>query len=197
MYARFPWPKWRPVALIGLLFLLAVSPMVAQEPDPAYDRYVNLDLLATAREQKNPELLTDIGLQLMEGERVLLRSHKAISSDHVLAMAVKVAGERKDAEALKRLAAIFETTKKAELAAEVARAQKLAWVSRAVDPALIIQVDQVSPATFLVMQSLIEEITAAKMAGDGEALDTILKHTADVRSLSEAQRKSLVKMASE
>jgi hypothetical protein len=196
MFAREFRSIRRLALLIGLLLSTAASGF-AQEPDPAFARYVDLDLLASAWEQKDPELLTDLGLQLLEGERVLLRSHKAISADQVFAMAVKVAGEKRDVADLKRLAATFEKTKKTELADEAAQALRLASEKRGVDPALTVQIDQVSPAVFLAMQALLDELNAAKASGNRSALDAVMKRAAEAKVLSEAQRRSLVKMAAE
>src|SRR5438874_12815553 len=49
--------------------------------DPAFDRYVDLDLATRAWQQADAALLADIGLQLAEGERVLMRPHKAVHAD--------------------------------------------------------------------------------------------------------------------
>src|SRR5437764_15129181 len=94
----------RSCAVLAGLLLAGIAPALAQERDPAYDRFVDLDQLSTAWEQKDPELLTDIALQLLEGERVLLRPNKYITADQVFNLAIKVAADTKDTPALKRLA---------------------------------------------------------------------------------------------
>src|SRR5438034_1860067 len=115
--ARLIWPGGVWAVLLG--FLLLAAPAWAQDPpavnDPAFDKYVDLDLLARAWNEKNAEMLTDIALQLVEGERVLLRPHKAVSADLVFAMAVKIAKEKYDNDNLKRLSKVLEASKKSEL----------------------------------------------------------------------------------
>ena len=55
------------VLAIGVPALAQDSPLKTTD-DPVFDRYVDLSLLASAWEEKNVEVLTDIGLQLAEGE---------------------------------------------------------------------------------------------------------------------------------
>jgi hypothetical protein len=165
--------------------------------DPAFDRYVDLNLLASAWADLDAPLLCDLGLQLAEGERVLLRPHKAISADQVLAVALKVATEKNDATTLKRLAKAADGLGKKELTDKVGSATKLGSGSRAADPALALPVDRTSVDAFMQYKDVLARITTAKLAGDHKALETIVKEAPKMEGLSEAQRQYLTKAATE
>lgn len=64
--------------------------------DPAFDKHVDILLVGYAWDQLDAGLLTDCALQLAEGERILMRKHKAISSQQLLAIATKVAADNRD-----------------------------------------------------------------------------------------------------
>jgi hypothetical protein len=165
--------------------------------DPAFERYLNLGLLSRAWADKDASLLADIGLLLAEGERVLFRSHKAISADQVLSMAAKIAAEKKDTKTLGRLAKALEVHNKPDLAKQVAASLKLGSVSRAPDPALAISAEKMAPEIFLLFRDTLESITAAKVVGDGESLDIIIQLTPQMTRMPESQRKYLIKVATE
>jgi hypothetical protein len=61
-----------------------VSIIPSELDDPAYRQYVDIRLLQQALKDSDSQLLTDVVLQLEEGERVLMRSHKAIPAVDVL-----------------------------------------------------------------------------------------------------------------
>jgi len=166
-------------------------------PDPAFARYVDLDQLALAWSDKNPSLLTDFALQLAEGERVLQRSHKGITSDRLLSMAARIAAEKKDKAALARLGKAADSLKKPELAAQIATAQGLASASRDADPAQRFQIDRAKPEDFLLFRDSLDSILNAKLAGDADTLDVIIQLTPGMTQLSDQQRKYLVKAATQ
>ena len=74
--------------------------------DPAFAQHINLLLLGVAWDNQDPALMTDLGLQLAEGERILMRSHKAIRSEQVLELAANLAGDRRDRATLARMAIV-------------------------------------------------------------------------------------------
>ena len=192
------WP-----VLLGLFLLALGSPAWAQDSpsasvsDPAYDRYIDLALLSAAWEEKDAELLTDVALQLAEGERVMLRPHKGITSDQVFAAAVRVGAERKDKAILARLSKILTTLGKQELAAEAKLAGQLADKSRAFDPALNVPVEGTSVEVFLLLKDTVEAIRSTKISRNAKGLEAIVKEIPKMTELAEAQRKALLKLAKE
>src|SRR5262249_59130687 len=76
----------------------------AEFRDPAFDRYVDLTLLQEALASRDSAQVADVALQLAEGERILLRPHKAVKADKLLALAVRLAAKMQDRATLDRLA---------------------------------------------------------------------------------------------
>jgi hypothetical protein len=203
IHPRFPHRRRRWPALFGVLVLAIGVPALAQDnppktaDDPVFDRYVDLSLLASAWEEKDVEVLTDIGLQLAEGERVLMRAHKGIGSDQVFAAALKVAAERKDKAGLARLTKVLIALKRGDLVAEAKRAKQLADASRTVDPALIVAVDATAPEAFMLLKDTLEAIGSAKIGQNAKGLDAIAKEVPKMTELTEPQRRALLKLAKE
>jgi hypothetical protein len=170
-------------------------PAPAVEDDPAFERYVDIDQLAEAWEDLDAATLADIGLQLAEGERVLLRSHKGVTAAQVLSAAARIAAEKRDTKTLQRLARAAEAQKRDELAEQVRAALKLAKASRAA-PALKVQLDQANLDDLAALKATLEQISAAKLSGDTAMLDLIVKESRTMQ-VTEAQRKTVLKAASE
>jgi hypothetical protein len=187
--------RMRPLLLTALLAVLAPIPIARASDDPAFDRYLDVELLERAWSDKNAALLADVGLQLAEGERVLFRSHKNLTSDQVLAMATRAAVERRDAKTLARLTKAAEATNKAELRAQASGALRLASASRDADPALALPADRTSPETFLLVRDALERIVDAKVMGDVESLNILIQLAPKMDAIPEAQRKHLAKTA--
>ena len=204
MRTRLPLTSRRWPVLVGLLLLALGSPTLAQDSpsaagdDPIFDRYVNLDLLASAWEDKNVDMLTDIGLEMAEGERVLMRAHKGITSDQVFAAALKVAAEQRDKAGLARLTKVLVALKRDDLVAEAKRAKQLADAGRAaLDPALVVAVDATSVEAFMLLKDTLEAIGSAKVGQNAKGLEAIVKEIPQMAELTEAQRRALLKMTRE
>ena len=102
--------------------------------DPAFDKYVDAELMDAAVQAADPALMTDIALQLAEGERILLRSHKGISSGDMMKAAAKLAAVKGDKATEARLKNVAEKLGKSELVAELASFAKLDGASRSAVP---------------------------------------------------------------
>ena len=98
--------------------------------DPAFDMYVNPETLDLARNTPEASLMLDVALQLAEGERVLLRSHRAVSSEELLKLAAKIAAVKEDKETQQRLKLAAEKLGKENLVAEFDSIAALAGNSR-------------------------------------------------------------------
>ena len=181
--------------LLAALLVLTSSLAVRASDDPAFDRYLDLELLDRAWSDKNAPLLADVGLQLAEGERVLFRSHKDVTADQVLAMATRTAVERRDAKTLARLTKAAESLNKAELRAQASGALRLASASRDADASFALSADKTSPEEFLLIRDTLERIVDAKVMGDVESLNILIQLAPKMEDLTEAQRKVIVKTA--
>jgi len=152
----------------------AATPQVPQElQDPAFDRYVDLLLLGEAWERLDPALMTDVALQFAEGERVLFRSHKGIKSEELFKLAVKMATDRRDQATLDRLQKHFERSGDKSSSESLAASRKLTGEARAVDPALLIPVDEITPEGYALYRGILGEIKAARYIGNREALQAL------------------------
>jgi hypothetical protein len=143
--------------------------------DAGFDRHVDVVLLGQAWSEMDPALLTDVALQMVEAERVLLRPHKHLPAEKLLAAAAKVASEKRDAASLDRLSKIAARMENKALAGQILAAKKLAGESRAFDAALSFPVAKASVEAFAAYSSFVKDIETAKILGDHEELDRMKK----------------------
>ena len=102
--------------------------------DADFDKFLDMKLLMTAVDKSDAKALTDIGLKLAEGERVVKRPHKALPAEKILFLAARAAGESRDKETLARLEKAAKEMKNEKLATAVEAALQLASAARKVDP---------------------------------------------------------------
>jgi hypothetical protein len=162
--------------------------------DPGFSRYLDVSLLATAWSELDPSLLTDAALQMAEGERILLRPHKAISVHSVLQKAIQIAAGKKDKGALDRLARVAAQRDNAALKSQVAAAQKLAGTVRATDPGLMVAVDQMTPDAFAAFQAVVKAIQDARITGNIEVLAQLEESVKTIEGLPQIQQEYLRKL---
>ncbi|QDU28305.1 hypothetical protein ETAA8_34050 [Anatilimnocola aggregata] len=176
----------------------APAPLDFDLVDPAFDRYVDILLIGQAWDTLDPVLLTDCAMQLAEGERILMRSHKAVSSKQLLELAAKVAADKRDTATLDRLANVCGATKNTATLEQVAAARKLAGSSRKVDPAMSVSATETTPDQLALYQEAINGAKAAGILGDATYFDNLEEGLADKESvlvtLSETQRSHLKKI---
>ena len=148
--------------------------------DPAFARWVDLKLLADAYHDLDAAVLADIALQAAEGERVLLRPHRTVPADKLLALAARVAAERRDRDTLARLRAAAEKTGNAALLAKVDGGMKLAGTARASAPAVTINLADADPARVEGMRRLIAQVERARATGSAAEVKAAAALLADL-----------------
>ena len=158
--------------------------------DRAFDRYIDLQFLADAWAALDAAQLTDAALQLAEGERVLLRPHRAITADETLQLAAKTAVEQADAATLTRLAKIAIVRKDKELAAMIATTQKLGATSRSAGPA--VDLASTSPTAYALLHACHIDLQRAKLAGDAKVLLALAQAIPAMPLLSAEQKEQLL-----
>lgn len=168
-----------------------ISQIPEQLRDTAFDRYVDLLLLGEAWERLDPALMTDIALQLAEGERVLFRSHKAFKSQDMFRVAAKMAVDRRDQATLDRLQKHFEQSGDKSMSESLAASHKLAGATRAVEPGLLISVEETNPETYALYRGLVGEAKAASYVGNRETLDALDSQIHVLAGLTDQQKKYL------
>lgn len=157
--------------------------------DPAFDRYVDLRLAGRAWAGRDAALLADVALQLAEGERVVLRTHKSgITSEQLLGMAARLAADQKDKATLERLAKAADARGDKALTAQVGAARKLADQARAVNPAVQVSVETTTPEQFAVYSGLLNDIRGARLAGDADMLRAVEQEIPNAPGLAPEQR---------
>ena len=159
--------------------------------DPAFNQYVNLDLLDKAIARQKPALLTDVALQFVEGERILHRSHKAIAAAKLLQMAVLLASSEQDQKSLARLAKAAKDTDNSELSAIVTAAMKVTDSARSEEPAVLVDANQTSPDAISEFQAIVSATDVARLIGDRDALEELQSKLDKIEGLNAEQLKSL------
>ena len=163
--------------------------------DPAFAKYVRLEDLSNAWAASDPASLTDAGLEMAEGERVLGRTHKSgIKAESVLRKAVALAADKRDKATLDRLAAVAEAGDDAGLKGQVQSARKLSGGERAVDLALQLDVEQTSSSDLARYQELVSAVRSAELLGDADALKAIDKQLDAPPALSASQKDEIRKL---
>ncbi len=156
--------------------------------DPSFDRYVNRPLLRRAVQALDPTLLTDVALQFVQGEAVLFRSHKSITAEEVLTLAIQVASDKRDKDALARLARACEQSGHEALSARVKIALELSGASRGVDPVNMVSVATMTPRAFATYQRVLNDLQSNKLHGDEEALRKLREALPTIRYLGDPER---------
>jgi hypothetical protein len=158
--------------------------------DPAFERLVDLGLLRSAVDSGDASQLTDVALQFLEGERILLRPHRDITAEQLLRLAGKAAVVKQDRRSLERVVKASKAVKNETLTSEMEAALKTVSESRAVDRAQMVPVN--TPIeVFMTYQELIKAIERARILGEKESVDALEKQLAMVRGLSKEQAEYL------
>lgn len=172
--------------------VVPLSVLSGNQADDAFEQYASLKRLAAAWAEMDSALMTDAALQFADGERVLLRSHKAIKASQVLDLAIRLATENKDKESLSRIAKALEKSSDKDRLGQVNLSLKTASAARAVDPVL----NEGSSEARSAIQAVQSEIQSAKVAGSKAQLEALEKTLADL-PISDKQRAALKKSIAE
>lgn len=168
-----------------------------QLDDPAFRQYVDITLLQPAWVAKDADLLTDIGLQLAQGEKVLLRSHKAGSAQDMLKLAASIATRKSDKEAIARIEKAAKANNFADVAGEASQAAKLAATPRKADPALMVSLEQTNPADVAAFGLLIDGVHSAEILRDKAWLDEVDQKVGQYNNLTDSQKNYIKKILGE
>jgi len=158
--------------------------------DQAFDRYIGLQFLADAWVALDAARLTDAALLLAEGERVLLRPHRAITAAEALQLAARTAFEQGDAVTITRLEKVAALRKDAELKAMIAASKKLGGASRSSAPG--VDLNTTTPAAFALLYACHADVKRAKLAGDVLVLMALSKAIPDMPLLTAEQKEQLL-----
>ncbi len=159
------------------------------ERDRGFDLYIDKNLLQNAIKSLDAELLTDLALQFVQGERVLFRSHKSISAEEVLKLALQVASEKQDARSLERLEHAINLHGNQDLITQFKVARQFASSSRAVDPAMMVSIDSMTPKAFAAYRAILRDIDSMRLRGEVDELTKLRERVPQLEDLGAAERK--------
>ncbi len=165
--------------------------------DTGFERYVEVQRIGEALRSLDAGLLSDLALQLAEGERILQRPHRAISSEQLLEIAGRIAAERRDRATLARLSAVWEKRGSKEHASAIAASLRQIAEVPAAEPALSVSVFETSPEAFAQYRALLDSIQLARAIGDATELEALEKDVADAREVPGKHRDYLKRLLAE
>jgi hypothetical protein len=166
--------------------------------DEAFEKYVSLQLLGDAWTNLNAERMADVAMQLAEGERILLRSHKAISAADALQLAAKTALDLDDKVTLDRLQKIAQVRNDKSLTAFLASAATLASAARGEegdDDEIRIVAENTGPAQYALLHACCRDLKRAKLIGDGKMLQVLEHSIPHFPLITQEQKAQLIKAA--
>ena len=176
----------------GLFDFLKRTPEVAFPEDKAFDRYCDLRDLSRAVAQMDAEAATDVALQLLHGESILLRPRHGASARDVADIAVRLATAKGDTASLKRLKGGAEKAGDGELAARLDTQVKLAATARDDTPPLAVSSSDLSVEQFEIFHAVSKGMRAAAIAGDEEYAKQITDSVASESKLTTKQKEQLI-----
>ena len=153
-------------------------------------------MLGHAWDHHDSKLLTDIALQLAEGERVLLRPHKAIDTGKLFEVAAPVAGGRNDKASLDRLDRTAQARNDQQLAKVIADAREEAGTIDEDESTVGHPIEDLSPEALVLHQVVLRRIRTATLAGDATILDKLDQYVDQFKELHPDQHKQFDKLIS-
>jgi len=172
----------------------AATPHILEElRDPVFDRFVDLLLLADAWSRVDVSLMTDVALQLAEGERVLLRPRKGITATQMLKFAAHVASRKQDQASLERLAKFARHHNDPELATHIAAAQRMGGNNRHAAIRLMVPIVETDQDEFARIRDYVRRIEQASLAGEVRSLTALeVEIAADIPEFYHDAIKSMI-----
>jgi len=178
------------VAVAEVLASTSVARIPDELLDPAFDRYVDAQLLGQAWESQDAAALTDVALQVAEGERVLMRTHKLTPADKLFGLAAKLAQEAQDQATLDRLTKAADQLGKKDLLAQLQSSKKLGGATRDAGPS--VSLDNLTADEVSAYGMYSTRLKQARVAGDGATLHELVEEIRGNTALTEPSRKHLM-----
>ncbi|MGB8169667.1 MAG: hypothetical protein WCF18_19355 [Chthoniobacteraceae bacterium] len=147
----------------------------AEQRDPGFDRFIDMAQLDQAWEERNPERLTDLAMQIVEGERVLGRKHHGLKVEQVFQGALEVAVDRHDEATLKRIAKAAADLHLPKLGEAVKHAEHSRNDARPAESAE-------------AFKDTLRRVREARLANDRQGLEAIGKSLGNSKDLNPEQR---------
>lgn len=150
----------------------------AYVPDAAFDRFVDPLAVGRAWDTLDSGALIDSALALMEGERVLLRPHRSLSTKEIVTTAARLAVERRDEASLARLEKAAATHQRDDLTQAVAAARSVGAAGKAAS--VPVEIGTVSPEEYRVCKDVSHAALRARLTGNVRYIAPIVTAKGDV-----------------
>ncbi len=163
--------------------------------DPAFAHWVDIDALQSALRDSDSARVADCALGLAHGERILLRSHRAILAADVLDAAVRLAAAKDDRTSLDRLQRFARAANDSKLASLIVEHERLVATSRASLPTFTIDPATTSEEDYRIGALVIRDLEHAKLDGGQaktKAIAAFVQETCKAKLLSEAMESRLL-----
>jgi hypothetical protein len=144
--------------------------ILAALQDPPYDRYIDVRLLARALQEEDSERMTDLALQLVEGERVLQRPHKHLAAKALFNAALRVAILNSEKKQLSRLTQCAEASGNKDLLGLLQLTRDLQPGNGVETDSLRLPVSKTTAVTFAQCGTVLHQLRTIARFGDKVAL---------------------------
>jgi hypothetical protein len=161
--------------------------------DAGFAPFFNLIDFKAAWLSSNTSEIIDSGMLLAMGEKQLNRKHKinGLTSNFVLAHAVKLALSNKDEECINRLKEIAATPDMAYLNEMMTQYSNLASSSRAFDAELTTALGELKPDAADYLETIDNRVTTAVSLDDKQTITNIIQEVGFCDLLTDTQRKAV------
>ncbi len=170
-----------------------VSAAMATIDDPGFKHHLDIEDLQQALNQLDGAALTDLALQLAEGERVLLRKHASnVTPQALLEVAMKLAATAQDGATLARIGRAAEQLKLADLQTRAAALAEVAKSSRSADSGGAALEPGGPNESRVLFDQLKQQIQLAAAVGDRAGLELMRSELGQQTLLSKEQQSQLL-----
>lgn len=166
--------------------------IAAAGADAGYVSYFDAARLAEALQTLDAGGVTDVALQLAEGERVLLRPHSGgVTAAALLEVALRLATDSGDGATLDRIGRAAAQLKLAELEARIAAARALGQANRSTPAGPNVPIAELHPTTLEVYRWLQDQIRLASAIGDRDTLQELHDTAPEYADLTDALQQAI------
>lgn len=162
--------------------------------DPAFDLFVNQQMLEDAVVSGDAALLTDVALQVAHGEDVLQRPRQGVGAADLLPAAISAAADAGEKELLTRLQHGVTRYGKTDLEPVVAAALQLADAERKLEMPPGLDPSETTAESMVIYNAMAKEIRKALRYGSRTDVDDIIASLPSL-PLHKKQQDQLAKLA--
>jgi hypothetical protein len=164
--------------------------------DKEFEPFFNPVAVAIAWDRNDLAELVGAGERLVTAEQKIGRPHKGLKTEAYFLAVAKVALTARDAAAIERLEKAAAGADRKDLAEQLATIRSVMATSRAAGPAVMANVNELTPESLAFYRHALEGIELAKNAGNPKEIELLLSQASEVKGWSEPMRKQIQDAAS-